>query len=406
MHSTASAAPAGRAIIELTDLVPDDAAIIAQALGAEHPDAAVTLRPQGDGRCAVRVEPTMIEDGRHRAAAAARLAALLEQAANRLSVDPEVLGALCWIESRFRDLTTFPVHLFRFGRSAWQGLVERHGVALDIREAMIACGGAQATLTAAQLRDNTLLLRNGLGRAATAVELVLARLLGPGATLAMLRAPPDEAADLPLRRFYAGTPLGAGHVERVLQAHAGLLRTSAGQVRPVTAVTDVLHGLVVEGQHEARRLYATARAALPTVADPAWLDVARREIGPQDVESGSSPRIEGYFTAAQAGRSTDPVPWSGAFVGWCLSKAGHDGFGPPRAADWLQWGQALAQPELGCVVVLQAAGADADAGHVGFLAGCDGERLLLLGANRSDEVQVAAYRRSDLRSGGLRWPTR
>src|SRR5690606_9033386 len=116
---------------------------------------------------------------------------------------------------------------------------------------------------------------------------------------------------------------------RVLAAQTELLYTAAGQVRPVAAVTGVLDGLIGEGMREARRLYATARAALPTTADPPWLDVARREIGPQEIEGGASHRIDDYFAAARPGRSQDPVPWSGAFVGWCLQKAGRVDLGPP-----------------------------------------------------------------------------
>jgi uncharacterized protein (TIGR02594 family) len=137
-------------------------------------------------------------------------------------------------------------------------------------------------------------------------------------------------------------------------------------------------------------------------AEPRWMAVARAELGQKEVPGpASNSRISAYFTATHMGSQPDHVPWCGAFVAWCLRQAGVLTRGSARAADWLAWGETLAEPRIGCVVVLapQAPGAS---GHVGFLADIEDGHVIVLGGNQSDAVTLASFPRSQVR--GWRWP--
>lgn len=153
-----------------------------------------------------------------------------------------------------------------------------------------------------------------------------------------------------------------------------------------------------------------AAAALPmsAQAEPRWLAAAREEIGQKEVDgSGSNPRIEEYFTWTSLGEKPDDVAWCGAFVSFCLGRAGvvEKGRGSARAADWLGWGDTLDKLRPGCVVVLegQAPGAS---GHVGFWEQEEGGRIHLLAGNQSNRVNITPFRATELQRNGYRWPTR
>ena len=152
-------------------------------------------------------------------------------------------------------------------------------------------------------------------------------------------------------------------------------------------------------------LLAQPGAELPD--GPSWLEIARSQIGTQEVSGpANNPVIESYFACTTGGPRPDDVPWCGAFVSFCLARA-HvitKGSGSARAADWLSWGVKLEVPKLGCVVVLkpQAAGAS---GHVGFWVGEEAGTLSLLGGNQGNEVKVDHFAVSEVRPGGYRWPS-
>ncbi len=145
--------------------------------------------------------------------------------------------------------------------------------------------------------------------------------------------------------------------------------------------------------------------------EPAWMAIARAEIGVKEVPGTgadkSNPRIEEYFTWTTHGQAPDHVPWCGAFVSFCLGKAGipigkgANGKGSALAADWLKWGKPVDTPLVGCVVVLKPLAAGAS-GHVGFFVRIAGGQVQMLAGNQSDAVNVTPYPLSYVR--GYRWP--
>ena len=89
------------------------------------------------------------------------------------------------------------------------------------------------------------------------------------------------------------------------------------------------------------------------------------------------------------------------FVGASLDAAGLIGTGSLAARSYLAWGVANEQPAPGAITVLSR-GADPALGHVGFLVGTTGDKVVLLGGNQSDAVSVATFDRN--RVLGFRLP--
>ena len=129
-----------------------------------------------------------------------------------------------------------------------------------------------------------------------------------------------------------------------------------------------------------------ARAKYP------WLDIARGELGVQELASAAAnPRIVEYLrsTTLDGGAAfTDETPWCSAFANWCVERAGHAGTDSAWARSWLTWGKPTTFPSVGCIVVLQR---DANKGHVGFFVSRTPTRVRLLGGNQQNRVCEADY---------------
>jgi uncharacterized protein (TIGR02594 family) len=103
----------------------------------------------------------------------------------------------------------------------------------------------------------------------------------------------------------------------------------------------------------------------------------------------------------RGGIKDDETPWCAAFVGAMLERVGIRSSRFESARSYLDWGQLLAVPVPGCVVVFTRQGG----GHVGFAVGRDKSgNLLILGGNQSDAVNIRAFPVS--RVTGYRWPAR
>lgn len=133
------------------------------------------------------------------------------------------------------------------------------------------------------------------------------------------------------------------------------------------------------------------------MAEPAWLVEARKYLGVREIPGvNHHPRIVSWWKAIKrAGIKTDEVPWCAAFVGAMLENVGLRSSRYESAKSYLTWGTGLSAPVTGCIVVFPH--------HVGFLVGVDSfGRLLILGGNQSDEVNIRAFQRE--RVAAYRWP--
>ena len=142
--------------------------------------------------------------------------------------------------------------------------------------------------------------------------------------------------------------------------------------------------------------WLTLQVGNPSAGEPAWMPVARAEIGVREVVGpGSNPRIVEYLRSTTLGapdNQNDATYWCSAFVNWCMEEVSIEGTNSAWARDWLNWGRKITRPEPGCVVVLSRG----SGGHVGFFIEQRDGQILLLGGNQSDAVCITGHDASRL----------
>ncbi len=123
--------------------------------------------------------------------------------------------------------------------------------------------------------------------------------------------------------------------------------------------------------------------------EPKYLSLARSHIGLKELTgSNDHPLILSAWVKLNAGWLYKEA-WCGLGVGYCLDAFG---YAIPkafyRAKAWLDWGERLDEPCLGCVVIFDRKGG----GHVGFpIAKDHAGRLRVLGANQKNQVSVEPF---------------
>ena len=135
--------------------------------------------------------------------------------------------------------------------------------------------------------------------------------------------------------------------------------------------------------------------------EPAWLRLAREELGQQEIAGGrDNPRIVEYHQATSLRATDDETPWCAAFVNWCLKKAGYRGTNSAAARSFLSWGTKITKPQAGAIVVFSRGAPPA--GHVAFYLSHTADAVSVLGGNQGDRVSIARYDPSTIL--GYRWP--
>ncbi len=135
-----------------------------------------------------------------------------------------------------------------------------------------------------------------------------------------------------------------------------------------------------------------------------WFAIAMREMetGVDEVAGPEhNPRIVEYHQSTSLKATDDETPWCSSFVNWCMEQAGEEKTNSAMARSWLKWGEELAKPRKGCVAVFSR-GNIPTAGHVGFYVDEINGRILLLGGNQSNQININSYPKSSLL--GYRWP--
>ncbi len=137
------------------------------------------------------------------------------------------------------------------------------------------------------------------------------------------------------------------------------------------------------------------------MATQIWIIEARKHIGLREIKGiKTNSFIAIWLKNLKAWWDSDEVAWCGTFVAHCIKKA--ECQLPKywmRAKDWLNWGQKIIQPCVGCIVVFERQGG----GHVGFVVGQDANKnLMVLGGNQGDAVKVSPFQIE--RVAGFRWP--
>ena len=143
------------------------------------------------------------------------------------------------------------------------------------------------------------------------------------------------------------------------------------------------------------------------VSVPTWFIAALGEVGEKErAGDADNPRIVEYLdkaTSVPDDMLEDETAWCSAFANWCMLAGGRRGTGRANARSWLQWGQPLATPRLGCIVVFSRPAAGPASGHVAFFVNEIGSQLHVLGGNQGNQVGIAPYPKARLL--GYRWPT-
>lgn len=178
-----------------------------------------------------------------------------------------------------------------------------------------------------------------------------------------------------------------------LDAAQDSLKTMGGQLTDLIVAMNKLLGAPPGSQPEDIAVLA------PTT--PEWVKVAYKELGQKEIPGPQeNPRIVEYFNTISAKENyrDDLDDWASAFVEWSLNQAKIQGPKNDEPFAWLEWGQGLDKPVIGCIVVMSFSGLH----HVGFYFGEDGDFLRVLGGNEDDAVHIFRYLKTSVY--GYRWP--
>lgn len=131
------------------------------------------------------------------------------------------------------------------------------------------------------------------------------------------------------------------------------------------------------------------------------LGMAERYIGMKEIPGQNfNPAILAMLKLDNKWPEDDSVPWCSAFMNWILwhfkdlsrSKS-------LRARSWLKVGiSVMNQPILGDIVILKRGGGNQPGkdvtnapGHVGFFIRYEGDKVVILGGNQNDSVNISSY---------------
>lgn len=131
-------------------------------------------------------------------------------------------------------------------------------------------------------------------------------------------------------------------------------------------------------------------------------DLAQRFVGISEVSGPTSnPHVLAMLRLDQEWPEGDHVPWCSGFMNYIVWLLRLPRSKSLRARSWLLVGKSvsLEEAEIGFDVVILKRGSGNQPGpdvieapgHVGFFAGREGTRILVLGGNQADSVNVSRY---------------
>lgn len=124
-------------------------------------------------------------------------------------------------------------------------------------------------------------------------------------------------------------------------------------------------------------------------------DVAASAIGLN--EGSKKAALSDYLATGGANLDPATLAWCAAFVNSTLQQSGMQGTGSNMARSFMDWGQAVDQPQRGDVAVFSRGDPNGPYGHVGFFDGYNPDgSIRVLGGNQGDAVSIASYSAKDL----------
>lgn len=137
-----------------------------------------------------------------------------------------------------------------------------------------------------------------------------------------------------------------------------------------------------------------------------WMTLAWIEEAKNLVETGNNEEIQKFFDGTPYENSMknntkneEDIAWCAAFINWIMKHYGYkgvltdNGYDAVRALKWANWdeGTDLKRPVYGAIAVKTRDGG----GHVGFVAGKKGNKVVILGGNQTQKLYCVAYDISD-----------
>jgi uncharacterized protein (TIGR02594 family) len=144
---------------------------------------------------------------------------------------------------------------------------------------------------------------------------------------------------------------------------------------------------------------------LRVASEPLWLSVGRAFVGVTEIPGAmSNPAILRWAVDINAPAFTNDdtawcAVWANRLFQACQLPMSGTGFDLVRARSFLDWGQPLSAPALGCVLVFKRP----EGHHVGLYVGERADAYLVLGGNQSNAVGYTWIAKDRL--VGCRWPT-
>lgn len=120
------------------------------------------------------------------------------------------------------------------------------------------------------------------------------------------------------------------------------------------------------------------------------LSLAAKQLGMSETTQRQA--LQEYMS--NGGVNLDPAvtAWCAAYVNATLQQAGYEGTGSNMARSFLEWGEAVEQPQRGDLAVFSRGDPSGPYGHVGFFDGYNPDgSLRILGGNQGDAVSVSTY---------------
>ena len=92
----------------------------------------------------------------------------------------------------------------------------------------------------------------------------------------------------------------------------------------------------------------------------------------------------------------DETAWCSCFVNYLAQIHGIESSGKLDARSWLKVGKDTKKPEKGDIVVFWREKRKSWKGHIGLFMGIDGDQILCLGGNQSNQVNIKPYHKDRL----------
>lgn len=143
-------------------------------------------------------------------------------------------------------------------------------------------------------------------------------------------------------------------------------------------------------------------APLTAVQMPPWMAEMHRKSGLHEVRDNAA-LSEWLKSWGRYLGNPKTLPWCGDAVESCIAKTLPQEPLPSNpffAQAWAKFGIDATAPVVGSIGVIRWT---ASSGHVGIVAGIDGDRINLLGGNQSNAINVSSFPRSKFIS--FRWPS-